>query len=65
MSYCDTVLEMSDANIRALPPAVWHDLRRHVADEVAEARATGTRTKGQEALEKLERGVGVNPDAEL
>ena len=65
MGYCDTVLEMSEADIRELPPAVWDDLKKRVTDEVAGARDAGERAKGQEALAKLERRVGGNPEADL
>lgn len=65
MGYCDTVLGMSDEDIRELPPAVWDDLKKQVTDETAEARTADERSKGQQALQKLERRVGGNPEADL
>lgn len=65
MGYCDTVLELSDSDIHELSPAVWDDLKQQVTNEIAVARNAEERAKGQEALEKLERRVGGNPEADL
>ncbi len=55
MSYCDTVLSMSDEDIRQLPASVWDDLKKQVTDEAADARNAADRARGDEALRKLAR----------
>ncbi len=55
MTYCDTVLSMSDEDIRQLPAAVWDDLKKQVTDEAADARNAAERAKSEEALQKLAR----------
>ena len=55
MSYCDTVLSMSDEDIRQLPASVWDDLKKQVTDEAADARNAADRARGDEALRKLTR----------
>ena len=58
MSYGETVLGMSEDDIRQLPPTVWDDLKKQVTDEAANAQSAEARTTCEQALQKLERRVG-------